>query len=325
MRRPNKAIEPDAKRTHGAGIAGTIDGLDRLLLTVAGLLTSGGQLLLDSLDVRATVNPVHLAYHLLPLGREKCSGRIFASGNTRDNPRANAPLALRYGVLQQIDRDIWIAAGPSVRFLGFPYPTRMTVVRLGDGGLWVCSPIALDAPLAAAIQTLGFVRHLVSPNKLHHLFLAPWVQMWPAAKLYAAPGLARRRRDLSFHAELGDTPDAAWAAEIDQVIFHGSFAMEEVVFFHRASRTAIFTDLIQRFDPAHWRGWRRLYAAFDGILGPHGSTPREWRLSFWNRRATRAARQKTLAWNPQRVIIAHGEWVTEDGRATIERALRWMG
>ena len=228
-------------------------------------------------------------------------------------------------MLEAIDRDIWIAQGPSVRFLGFPYPTRMTVARLADGGLWVCSPIALDAQLASAIAALGPVRHLVSPNKLHHLFLSSWADQWPDALLYAPPGLARRRPDLAFHAALGDVVERAWAGEIDQVIFHGSFAMEEVVFFHRASRTAIFTDLIQRFDTSRWHGWRRLCIILDGLAGPNGSTPREWRLSFWNRRAARVARQTTLAWDPRRVIIAHGEWVREDGRAVIERSLRWIG
>lgn len=47
-------------------------------------------------------------------------------------------------MLNEIERDIWVADGASVPFFGFPYPTRMTVVRLADGSLWVCSPIALS-------------------------------------------------------------------------------------------------------------------------------------------------------------------------------------
>jgi len=228
-------------------------------------------------------------------------------------------------VLTPIDHDIWIADGPSVPFLGIAYPTRATVVRLGDGGLWVGSPIRLDDDLRAAIDALGPVRHLVSPNKLHHLYLADWVRVWPSAKLYGSPGLARRRRDLPFAAELGDAPDPAWAVDIDQVIFHGSFVMAEVVFFHRASRTAVFTDLVQRFDAQTLHGWRKALMKVEGLVGPNGSTPREWRLSFWNRAALRRAKRRVLGWNPRRVIIAHGEWIRDDGRATLERCLAWMG
>jgi len=118
-------------------------------------------------------------------------------------------------MLNEIERDIWIADGASVAFFGFPYPTRMIVVRLADGSLWVCSPIALSPPLAEAVNALGPVRHLVSPNKIHHLFLGQWAQVWPDAKLYASPGLARRRPDLKFARELGDEPDPAWATDID--------------------------------------------------------------------------------------------------------------
>ena len=229
-------------------------------------------------------------------------------------------------MLTEIDRDIWIANGPSVRFLGlFPYPTRMTVVRLSSGGLWVCSPIQLSNALSGEIKALGPVQHLVSPNMLHHLFLAEWVDAWPEAKLWAPPFLARRRRDLSFDGELTDAAEPAWEKDIDQLIFRGSFALEEVIFFHRASRSAIITDLVQKFDPATLRGWRGLLMRLDGLVGPEGSTPRELRLTFWNRRAACEALRKALGWNPQRLIIAHGQWVRENGREALARSLSWIG
>lgn len=227
--------------------------------------------------------------------------------------------------LTEIGQDIWIADGDDVAFFGFRYPTRMAAVRLFDGSLWVWSPIHLSTRLREALNEKGPVRHLVSPNKLHHLYLGEWVQAWPDAKLYASPGLARRRRDLAFDAELGETSDPAWSGTIDQVIVHGSFVMEEAVFFHRGSRTAIVADLVQRFDPATVRGWRGWIMALDGVVGRAGSTPREWRWSFWQRTAARRARATILDWSPERVIIAHGEWVRENGRETLERALAWMG
>ena len=227
-------------------------------------------------------------------------------------------------LLNQVESDIWIADGANVSFFGFPYPTRMTLVRLADGDLWACSPIALSPPLAAAVNAIGPVRHLVSPNKLHHLFLGEWAREWPNAKLYASPGLARRRRDLTFACELSDTPDPAWERDIDQVIFHGSFAMEEVVFFHRSSRSLIVTDLVQKLNPASLQGWRGALMKLDGLVGPEGSTPRDWRLSFWNRRAARMALGKALAWNAERMIIAHGDWIRENGSPALARSLRWL-
>lgn len=47
------------------------------------------------------------------------------------------------------------------------------------------------------------VRFLVSPNRLHHLFLAEWKSAYPQARLYASPGLRKERRDLAIDGELG--------------------------------------------------------------------------------------------------------------------------
>jgi len=101
-------------------------------------------------------------------------------------------------------------------------------------------------------------------------------------------------KGLRFEAELGHEPIVAWKTDIDQTVFRGSFAMEEVVFFHRASSTAIFGDLIQRFPRATTAGWKGALMRFDGLVGPHGSTPRELRLSFLSRKTARAARPKLL-------------------------------
>jgi Domain of unknown function (DUF4336) len=163
-----------------------------------------------------------------------------------------------------------------VSFFGFSYPTRMALVRLADGGLFVWSPIALSHDLAAAVEAIGPVRHLVSPNALHHLFLGQWKAAYPAARLYASPGLRRKRKDLPFDADLGDAPEADWAAEIDQVCVAGSFFMTEVVFFHRASRSAIFADLIRNFPRDWFKGWRGVVARLDGLVAPNPGAPRVW-------------------------------------------------
>jgi hypothetical protein len=228
-------------------------------------------------------------------------------------------------VLRAWAENLWLLDGPTVRFLGaFPYPTRMAVIRLADGGLWLWSPTRLDTALAVELEALGPVRHLVAPNKLHHLWLGAWAEHFPDARLYAPPGLARKRRDLTFHAELDDAPDPAWREQIDQVVFRGSFFMDEVVFFHRASRTALVCDLVQRFDPRTLSGWKGLAMRLDGLVGPDGSTPREWRASWWNRRAGRRALRVALDWNPARLVIAHGMLPEGDGSGALARGLRWL-
>jgi hypothetical protein len=169
-------------------------------------------------------------------------------------------------MLEEFGPDLYVADGPTVSFYGFPYPTRMAVAKLSDNSAWVWSPIALSEGLAGAVDAIGQVGHIVSPNKLHHLFLGEWAKRWPAARLYAPHGLVRKRPDLRFDAELADKPDPAWAADIDQVIFRGSFAMEGVTFFHRVSRTAIIGDLVQRFPASEMSGWRGTQMRLDSLV-----------------------------------------------------------
>ena len=100
----------------------------------------------------------------------------------------------------------------------------------------------------------------------------------------------------------------------------GSF-LTEVEFFHRVSRTAIFTDLLQIFLP--W-GCAGVVARLDGVSAPNPGAPREWRATFFNRRAARASLERILAWPIERVLIAHGGSVTTEGAAFVRSAFGWL-
>ncbi len=226
--------------------------------------------------------------------------------------------------LREFGPGLFVADGAPVSFYGFAYPTRMALIPLSNGELFVWSPIALSPALRSEVDGLGPVRHLVSPNALHHLSLGQWKSAYPEARLYAPPGLRRKCKDLAFNAELGDAPEPCWATDIDQVALRGSVALTEIVFFHRPSRTAIFGDLIQNLPRDWFKGWRGLVARIDGIVAPYPGAPRELRLSFVRRGAARAALQRILAWPIERVLIAHGEPAAADGEAFVRRAFAWL-
>lgn len=227
-------------------------------------------------------------------------------------------------MVQEFGREIWIVDGPCVAVAGFHYPTRMAVIRLSDGSLFIWSPIRLTDALRAAVDAIGRVRHIVAPNSLHHLFLAEWKQAYPDATLYAPPGLRQKRQDIAFDADLGDAPDAAWAGEIDQVVMQGNVITTEVVFFHAASATVLFTDLLQQIPPKLLSGWRAMIARLDLMIGPEPAVPRKFRLAFTKRSAARVALARILAWPAEKVLMAHGTPVEKDARAFLRRAFGWL-
>lgn len=230
--------------------------------------------------------------------------------------------------LKPIGPDIWLAEGDCVSFYGFAYPTRSVVVRLGSGDLWFWSPIDFDPLLKAELDGLGPVRHLVSPNKIHHLFLGEWQAVYPEARLWGPQSTVDKRRDLVFSGVLGDDPPLDWHGEIAQFWTRGSPLLDEMVFFHRASRTLILADLSENFSKAflkaHWAPWKRVIARLWKIVEGWGYAPLEWRLSFFDRRYLRKAKAQWLALDPENVVMAHGEYRLGGGRAYIEQAFAWV-
>lgn len=227
-------------------------------------------------------------------------------------------------MLQAFGEELWIADGPETSVIGFRYPTRMAVIRLSGGGLFIWSPTALTDDLRSAVDALGPVRFLIAPNALHHLFLDDWRRVYPDARLYEPPGLREKRPDIAFHGELGDAPADEWADDIDQVPIRGNLITTEVVFFHRASRTAMFTDLIQHFSPTWFTGWRAVLARLDLMTAPDPAVPRKFRRSFIDRRAARRGLERILAWPVRKVLMAHAAPVEEDGHAFIDRTFAWL-
>lgn len=230
--------------------------------------------------------------------------------------------------LTPIDDAIWLADGGLVDFYGFPYPTRMVVIRLRNGLLWIWSPIALSANLRSEIDALGRVGHLVSPNRIHHLYLQDWLAVYPAAKLWGPASTLRKRRDLAFQPPLTNRPPDDWQDEIDQFWFTGSLFLDEVVFLHRASRTAILADLSENFSTsfleAHWKPWARRLARLWKITEPWGYAPLEWRATWLKREGAREACARLLAAEPQKVVMAHGEWQPREGLAYLEKVFAWL-
>lgn len=233
--------------------------------------------------------------------------------------------------LQPIGEEIWIAEGPVLQWgygipVTFPFPTRMTVIRLCDGGLFVHSPTGADDGLVAEVAALGPVSHIVSPNMLHHVFVGDWAKRFPAARLWAAPGV-RKRSDVAFTDDLGDLPPPEWAADIDQRIARGSRLMEEVVFFHRRSQTLILADLIENFEAGRLHGWfNHLMYRLIGVMAPGGRAPRDLRMTFAGRHhLLRPVVDWMIDCAPRQVVIAHGRWIREDAVAVVRRAFDWVG
>jgi hypothetical protein len=224
-------------------------------------------------------------------------------------------------MLRKLDENLWVAQRP-LRYMGLAVGARMTVIRFADGSLWVHSPLRLTFELRQEVEALGTVRFLVAPNKYHHLYIGQWMNAWPEARAYAAPGLPEKRKDLSFHAVLSDQAPTEWAGQVEVLPWQGAPALGEVVFFHRASRTLVLTDTAYNMGPEAPPVTRFTFR----LLGGYGRLSTSLIDRFLNR--DRAAARRTvdtiLQWDIQRVILAHGHIVERDGAQAFREAYAWL-
>jgi hypothetical protein len=200
----------------------------------------------------------------------------------------------------------------------------MAIIRLTSGGLFVWSPVALTVELTHDVQSLGPVEAIVAPNSLHHLYVQEWKDTFPNAKVFAAPGVRGKRRDIAIDHELADQPPPEWTCQIDQAVFRGNLITTEIVFFHRASGTVLVTDLLQQFAPDWLSGWRSAIAWLDGLIAATPQTPKKFRLAQTDRKAGQAALEIIMAWPAQNLIVAHGEPIRAEAKRAIERAFSWI-
>lgn len=230
--------------------------------------------------------------------------------------------------LKPVAENVWIVDGPTIRFgmpwPKMPFPTRMTIIRIGEGALFVHSPTLLTDGLKAEIAKVGKVRHIVGPNRIHYWWIPMWRRAFPDADVWLAPRIREQAGDrIDFEAkELTSESGYPWDEDVKTLPVEGSF-MTEVEFFHPASRTLILTDLVENFEPQKL-GWAwRWLAKAAGVVDPDGKMPRDLRLTF-SKPQLKAAIERMMEWNPQRIIVAHGRWYDRNGAAELKRAFRWL-
>ncbi|MDT8998100.1 DUF4336 domain-containing protein [Paucibacter sp. APW11] len=220
-------------------------------------------------------------------------------------------------MLQAIAPELWHVQH-AFKTASFTISSRMTVVRLRDGSLWLHSPVPINAELQAELAALGPVRYLVAPNKVHHLFLGEAMALYPEAEVWVAPGLPAKRKDLQGLRELGPDSEPAWREELDQIRFGGIPQGNEVVWFHRSTATLILTDLCQC-----WTGDLpkrvALYAWLTGVR-KRLNVPRSVRLLVRDRQAARHSAKKVLQWPFMRVVLAHDCIIERDAHSAVAAA-----
>ena len=145
---------------------------------------------------------------------------------------------------------------------------RMTIIELqdGKGSLWVHSPVELDGPLKQAIKEKlkGEVKYVVSPNYEHVKYAKQWYDTYSSngAYMWGCPGLIERMPEINWAGEIPynyvpggselNDDDKCWDVTNEIIPYHvdielnpftGKPFFNEVIFYHKPSKSLLTTDL----------------------------------------------------------------------------------
>ena len=181
--------------------------------------------------------------------------------------------------LTQHRPNVWAAERPFM-WNNIDVGCKATIIKLGDGSLWVHSPVELDDDLRKALADIGGeVKHIVSPNYEHVKFAKQWIDAFPDATGYGCPGAKAKYPSIGYDVEVptseGQLP-SGWPAEIQPVWFDceknpftGKPFFNEVNFVHTPSKTLLTTDTFWNYPsrdaPFGTRAWK---VGMDKVLAP---------------------------------------------------------
>ena len=220
-------------------------------------------------------------------------------------------------MLRSLQENLWVIDHPFKMPGGVQIGTRTTVIRLGDGKLFLHSPGPSNEENTQEIAKLGDVAHVVAPNLFHNMYAKETLEQYDAAAFYAPAGFEQKVPDAPFET-LTSTAPTAWAGEIDQVAVEGAPRLGEIAFCHRASRTLLLTDLC--FNMRHSDSFiTRLFLSIMGGYGHFG--PSRLARSFMkDKPAVRAGIDQILELDFDRVIVTHGEVLESGGKDALREA-----
>lgn len=221
--------------------------------------------------------------------------------------------------IQQLSENLWIHT-QSFAMQGIEIGTRSSLVAFVPGELLLIGPGPETRGEAQAISALGQVKHVIAPNAFHHLYLAEAKLLFPEATLWAPGAVAKKQPQLALN-RLKPQAEFPWDASLKTLGLAGT-RLQEYVFFHKESQSLILTDLL--FNVLEPQGIKA--NVLTAIMGTRGklACSRLVKLAIQDKKALKKSLQTILAWDFERIIMAHGVCVEENARTRFTEALAFV-
>jgi hypothetical protein len=243
----------------------------------------------------------------------------YPQGMSFDRPRNTidqlSELRARAPALQALGSTARFFDGELHLMPGVTIPVRSMLVEAG-------SQKVLISPIGSEEESRAIGRGLTSvcaPSLLHHKFVQPVLERLQPRDLWGPPGYGEKLPEFE-QAKLFGRDEWPYHDVLDFAVVYGAPKRNEVVFFHKPSRTLYTADLV--FNIEEPRGLLSPLAFRAMGIYKRFAVARMWKHWLEDEAAFRASIDRIFAWDFDRIVMAHGAIVPTGGRALLEAALR---
>lgn len=223
-------------------------------------------------------------------------------------------------LLHRHTEDVFSMVFP-LRFCGLNLGRRVTLLRIPGDRLVIHSTGPFSAEHLEAITKIGHPEFLLDATTMHDTFSREGRAAIPDAAYFVPEGFPEKAAGPEARAlsELDAITDGAFQTQRLEGMRH----LKEYACFHPASRTLIVCDLL--FNLVASRGYTRWAMRY--LLGvkewPAVDRPVRWAVK--DRDAFLGSIGRIMEWDFDRVIVAHGSVIEENGKQACADAFTRAG
>lgn len=197
---------------------------------------------------------------------------------------------------------------------GVYFPARCVVVK-NNNELTLISPGPFHEAVYNQIHTLGEVKNIIAPNCFHHSYINTAIRHFKNATVFM-PNNLNKKYPGKFLTETKNLLEETKISGLNLKQVQGHKTLSETAFFEPNSKTLILTDLIFNIQKTKNLISYLFFTALTLKGKPRLSplvkfTVKDKSLFYDDLR-------EILSWDIQNIVMAHGEPIVENAKATLE-------
>lgn len=196
-------------------------------------------------------------------------------------------------------------------------PVRSTLISIGNRSVLISPGSALTVE---ELKSLGKVTDIIAPNLIHSAGIPKAHQVFPDAKIWGPPGAKVAKPNIPWTHEI---TSANWPFqnEMPIVMIEGSPQLNEIVFFHRESKTLIVTDLVFNLVDARGLGAWIIFNIF-GTYQRFAVSKLLLKKYTKDKETLKKSVKEVLSFDFKSIVMGHGREVTSNAKEKLQAALQ---